>query len=104
MSFGHRFPTSVMMIGYIEDVKKLTPSKHTGMRVLGKLYNPSDRDRKYDLRIPIMAFGRPAKLMTDFGKSGDLVTIVGRMSTTAGSVCVIAERIKTLDEESNYDI
>ena len=42
--------------------------------------------------------------MLDYGKSGDLVSIVGRMSTTSGSVCVIAELVKTLDEDTEYDI
>ena len=104
MSFGHRYPASVFLIGYIESAKKLADSKHSGIRVVAKLYNPSEKDRKYDLRIPILSYGRPAKHMLDYGKSGDLVSIVGRMSTTSGSVCVIAELVKTLDEDTEYDI
>tara|TARA_R110001583_G_scaffold38351_1_gene123995 strand:+ start:4279 stop:4560 length:282 start_codon:yes stop_codon:yes gene_type:complete len=93
-----------MLIGYIEDAHKLPDTRGSGMRVVAKLYNPSEKERKYDLRIPIMAYGKPAKLMRDFGKSGDLVSIIGRVGSRSRSVCVIAELIKTLDEDTEYDI
>ena len=44
MSFGHRYPASVFLIGYIESAKKLADSKHSGIRVAAKLYNPSEKD------------------------------------------------------------
>jgi len=108
MSFAHKFPTSVMLIGYIESAKKLTPTKHSGMKVVAKLYNPSEKNRRYDLRIPIMALGRPGKLAMEFSKSGDLVSIVGqlvvRSSPSGLNLCVLADHIKTLDEESDHDL
>ena len=108
MSFAHKFPTSVMLIGYIENAKKLSPTKSSGMKVVAKLYNPSEKNRRYDLRIPIMALGKPGKLAMEFSKSGDLVSIVGQMVVASSqnglNLCVLADHIKTLDEESDYDI
>ena len=82
MSFKHKFPTSVMLIGYLEGAKKMAPSKGSGFKVTAKLYNPSDLCR-----------------------SGDLVTVIGRMAMVSSPnglhLYVLAEHVRSLDEEEN---
>lgn len=108
MSFKHKFPNSVILIGYLEGVSKMGTTKNSGMKITAKLYNPSEQYRKYDLRIPLMALGKPAKLVEQLSKSGDLVSVIGRMamvSTGSGlNLYVLADHIKSLDEDSNYEV
>jgi primosomal replication protein N len=108
MSFKHKFPNSVILIGYLEGVSKIGTTKNSGMKITAKLYNPSEQYRKYDLRIPLMALGKPAKLVEQLAKSGDLVSVIGRMamvSTGSGlNLYVLADYIKSLDEDSTYEM
>ena len=103
MSFKHKFPTSVMLIGYLEGVSKMAPTKGAGLKVTARLYNPSEQYRKYDLRIPILAMGKPAKVVCDLSRTGDLVSVIGRMAMVSNPnglhLYVLAENIKSLDEE-----
>ena len=107
MSFKHKFPTSVMLIGYLEGAKKMAPSKGSGFKVTAKLYNPSEQYRKYDLRIPLLAMGKPAKMVSDLCKSGDLVSVIGRMAMVSNPnglhLYILVENVSSLDEEEgNY--
>lgn len=108
MSFKHKFPNSVILIGYLEGVSKMGTTKNSGMKITAKLYNPSEQYRKYDLRIPLMALGKPAKLVEQLSKSGDLVSVIGRMamvSTGSGlNLYVLADHIKSLDEDNSYEM
>lgn len=108
MSFNHKFPNSVVLIGYLEGVSKVGTTKNSGMKITARLYNPSEQYRKYDLRVPLMALGKPAKIVGELSKSGDLVSVIGRLamvSTDKGlSLYVLADHIKSLDEESNYEM
>ena len=105
MSFKHKFPTSVMLIGYLEGAKKMAPSKGSGFKVSARLYNPSETYRKYDLRIPLLAMGKPAKMVSDLCRSGDLVTVIGRMAMVSSPnglhLYVLAEHVRSLDEEGS---
>ena len=108
MSFKHKFPNSVSLIGYLEGVSKIGTTKNSGLKITARLYNPSEQLRKYDLRIPLMALGRPAKIVQALSKSGDLVSVIGRLtmvSTNNGlSLHVLADHIKSLDEDDNYEM
>lgn len=102
MSFKHRFPTSVTAIGYIDGATRLSQTKNSGMKISARLFNPSEHNARYDLRVPIMAIGKAASLVDELSRSGDLVTIVGRMAMVQGgqgvSLCVLVDYIKSLDE------
>ena len=102
MSFRHKFPTSIMLIGYIDSAVNAGSSKSSGIRVRAKLYNPSDTLPSYDLRVPLMAFGTPAKILINLCTTGDLVTVIGRMAMVKGpdgtKLEVLVEHVKSLDE------
>ena len=104
MSFKHKFPTSVMMIGYLEDVRPAGKgSSHAqSMKMTAKLYNPSESNRAYDLRVPCIAIGKAAASMIHLCKTGELVCVRGRTvmrSTPKGvKLSVLIENIKSLDE------
>jgi len=108
VSFKHKFPNSVTLIGYLEGVSNMGHTKNSGTKVIAKLYNPSEQYRKYDLRVPLMALGRPARIVEKLAKSGDLVSVIGRMamvSTGSGlSLYVLADHIKSLDEDNIYEV
>jgi primosomal replication protein N len=108
MSFKHKFPNSVTLIGYLEGASKMGTTKNSGMKITARLYNPSEQFRKYDLRIPLMALGRPAKMVEQLSKSGDLVSVIGRMamvSTSNGlSLYVLADHVKSLDEDNENEM
>lgn len=90
------------------------PSKHSGKRCTSTLYNPATLTHgkkgkgltDYDLRVPLIGFGKIADLMVKYSMQGDLVAIVGRLVTlrqgkdrhTTG---LYVELIKTLDEEED---
>ena len=107
MSFRHKFPTSVMLIGYIEGAVNAGSSKSSGIKVRAKLYNPSETSPSYDLRVPLMAFGTPAKILVNLCTTGDLVTVIGRMAMVKGpegtKLEVLVEHIKSLDEDGGEE-
>ncbi len=104
ISFKHKFPTSVMLIGYLEDVRPASKEKITdkNIKMVAKLYNPSEKNRTFDLRVPCIAVGKQATSMVHLSKTGELVCIRGRtvMSSTPRGVkfSVFVENIKSLDE------
>ena len=107
MAFRHRFPSTVMLIGYLEDAKRLSPTRHSGKKVIAKLYNPElgGKNRSFDLRVPVIALGKIADLCVEYSKMGDLVALNGRLvqiqSPKGFTVGVYVEQIKTLDEAPN---
>lgn len=107
MSFRHKFPTSIMLIGYIESAVNAGSSKSSGIKVRAKLYNPSETSPSYDLRVPLMAFGTPAKILVNLCTTGDLVTVIGRMAMVKGpggtKLEVLVEHIKSLDEDGGEE-
>ena len=107
MSFRHKFPTSIMLIGYIERAVSAGSSKSSGIKVRAKLYNPSETSPSYDLRVPLMAFGTPAKILVNLCTTGDLVTVIGRMAMVKGpegtKLEVLVEHIKSLDEDGGEE-
>ena len=107
MSFKHRFPTSVTIIGYLEGASRLSKTKNSGLKITAKVFNPSEHTRKYDLRVPIIAIGKAAAIVDELARSGDLVTVVGRMAMvqTGGglTLCVLADYVKSLDEGEVID-
>ena len=62
----------------------------------------------YDLRVPMMAFGTPGKILLDVEKTGELVSVIGRLVMAKGKngtkLEVLVERIKSLDEEQDYGV
>ena len=103
MSFKHKFPSSVVCIGYVEGAVNLGRSKSSGIKVRAKIYNQSESDRKYDLRIPLIAFGKPATMLVEAGKTGVLVTVMGRLTMVKNdsntSIEVFVEGVQSLDED-----
>ena len=103
MSFRHKFPSTVVCIGYVEGAVNIGRSKSSGIRVRAKIYNKSETYRQYDLRIPVIAFGTPAKMLLDADKTGELVTVVGRLAMvkndTSTNMEVLVDHIKSLDED-----
>ena len=103
MSFRHRFPSTVVCIGYIENAAYNGRTKSSGMRVRARLYNPSEKYHKYDLRVPLIALGTPGKILIDKCKTGELVTVIGRLvmgqSDKDLNLEVLVEHIKSLDED-----
>lgn len=103
MSFRHKFPSSVVGIGYIENAVFNGRTKSSGIRVRARLYNPSDKYHKYDLRVPLIALGTPGKLLIDKCKTGELVTVIGRLVMVQSddnlNLEVLVEHIKSLDED-----
>jgi|TARA_R110000824_G_scaffold116395_3_gene267793 hypothetical protein len=106
MSFKHKFPTSVTLIGYVESAKVLSKKSTTGLRVRAVLHNPSEQYRMYDLNIPLMAFGTPGKILVEVDKSGELVSVIGRLAMVKGpkgtKMEVLVEHVKSLDEEQEH--
>jgi len=97
MSFKHKFPTSVTMIGYIEKAKALPKTKNNAtLRVRASLYNPSEQ------------FRTPGKILLNVEKTGELVSVIGRLVMAKGKngtkLEVLVERIKSLDEEQDYGV
>tara|TARA_R100000458_G_C8198265_1_gene189638 strand:- start:153 stop:476 length:324 start_codon:yes stop_codon:yes gene_type:complete len=96
-----------MLIGYVDSAVNAGNSKSSGIRVRAKLYNPSETSPSYDLRVPLMAFGTPAKILVNMCTTGDLVTVIGRMAMVKGpggtNLEVLVEHIKSLDEDGGED-
>mgnify|MGYP003109755895 CR=1 FL=1 len=118
MSFSHKFPSTVMIAGYLENVKAMQPSKHSGKRCVGTLYNPAVWKNKsknepataqqFDLRVPLIGFGKIAELMVQYSMQGDLVAVVGRLVQLRQGkdqfvTGLYIELLKTLDDEEEYD-
>jgi len=103
MSFRHKFPSSVVGIGYVESATYNGRTKSSGIRVRARLYNPSEKYSKYDLRIPLIALGTPAKILIDKCKTGELVSIIGRLAMVqyndSLTLEVLVEHVKSLDED-----
>tara|TARA_R100000951_G_scaffold112163_1_gene112095 strand:- start:1556 stop:1906 length:351 start_codon:yes stop_codon:yes gene_type:complete len=115
MAFSQKYPNTVMLIGFIEDAIDLRKSQSSGDKCGARLHNPGKqaKDRvgtrnNFDLNVSLIGFGKIAKLMNDYSLQGDLVCIVGRLTSLKISGRLVAgvyvEEIKTLDDGEDADV
>ncbi len=115
MAFSQKYPNTVMLIGFIEDAVDLRKSQSSGDKCGARLYNPGKetKDRagtrnNFDLNVNLIGFGKIAKLMNEYSLQGDLVCIVGRLTSLKINGRIVAgvyvEEIKTLDDGEETDV
>ena len=101
----HRYPCTVNVIGVVQNVSKPEVSKGSGIKIRCTVHNQHRQHERWDLHVPVLAFGRSAEEIIKAAKSKELIHILGRLAMVNAAESiegprleVIAQVVLSLDE------